>query len=76
MKKELIQDVVTASPVAQNLSSFTKQAAKQPNYTARSIFFFLPCQFSEAEQSFKSMGGAHSQSHLTLRPVVQLVIWK
>lgn len=75
MKKELIQDMVTASPMAQNLSSFTKQAAKQPNYTARS-FFFLPRQFSEAEQSFKSMGGAHSQSHLTLRPVVQLVIWK
>lgn len=54
MKKELIQDVVTASPVAQNLSSFTKQAAKQPNYTARSIFFSSLANFLKLSKVSKA----------------------
>lgn len=66
-----MQITVTASNRTQNSSCFSEQAAKQLGYKNRSH-----PPFSEAEWSVKNMGGARPQSHLTLKPVAQLLFWR
>lgn len=66
-----MQVTVTASNRTQNSSCFSEQAAKQLGYKNRSH-----PQISEAERSVKNMGGARPQSHLTFKPVAQLLFWR